>query len=438
MLAYVITFLVIAIPYLYLLNRRLVGPDPRYRARPAPSKQELESADYSKIDMLKAIPKATGKNYTITGGNGMVGSSIAHLLLLRGDKNIRILDLAPVHKEDEEAFREAGVEVMKVNITNKEETVAAITKPFANGRPTEVVFHVAAAIRFWERLSVNYHLSYSVNVTGAENVIEGCNRAKASVLVATSSGVVSMPGSKMARLFLGLGGWPERVVVKDNAPDFPEVSLDSNYCKTKKLGEKAVRAAHGKNGLRTAAIRASQAVVGTRDLYASLWVLKPQDPAFAHSFSQPLVCCQDLAAGHLVLEESLSQDKAGVGGQAFLMTSRDGRPFDVRTIRAIIQHYAPEVKLNNGEIPGLVSFALAHAVEGYNWSHGKVRALLGLPFASPELGSLRYMQPPMMHTVMTDMECDDSRARELLGYSPQWDALQTLKWVADDVLRKKK
>jgi hypothetical protein len=63
--------------YLYLLHRRLTGPNPWHVTVKAASSspKELDAATYNDIDMLKAIPpEPTGLGYVVIGGSGFLGS----------------------------------------------------------------------------------------------------------------------------------------------------------------------------------------------------------------------------------------------------------------------------------------------------------------------------------------------------------------------------
>jgi nucleoside-diphosphate-sugar epimerase len=180
------------------------------------------------------------------------------LLLLRGERNIRILDLNPPTDPDS---TDPAVSFIHTDIRDIKSVRDALTTPFpSTGKPPTVIFHTAALIRFWERASYSWHLSYDVNVRGIQNVLTVAANdlpAGETLVVYTSTCGVACPRPRFMRLGLDLSTPPwDRVIVSDEDCPLPSsAQADSNYTKSKVLAEHAVIEANGRNGLRTGIIR---------------------------------------------------------------------------------------------------------------------------------------------------------------------------------------
>ena len=176
---------------------------------------------------------------------------LVRLLLLRGETNVRIVDL---HPPSNELKSHASVSFIKADITSLQSVRDALTEPFTtSGAPPTVIFHTAATIRFWERLSYCWNASYQVNVVGTENVIRVAKELPSVTLIYTSTADVVVPCPKLLRL-----GWD---VPKDYKPvvneSLPPHLHDTGGCysRTKLLAERRIADADGQGGLRTGIIR---------------------------------------------------------------------------------------------------------------------------------------------------------------------------------------
>jgi nucleoside-diphosphate-sugar epimerase len=244
--------------YFYFLDQRLRNPSPKTRASsPLPPLEELKRTEYESIDMLKAVPKASGDNYIVIGGSGIVGSALVRLLLLRKDTNIRIVDISPPPPD---LVQGGGVEYVRTDISRADHVNEAIKRPFRNGRSVDVVHNTSAMIRFWERASYSYHVTEKVNVHGPQNIVDALlsievdkGDSEPLLLVQTSSSIVLAASPKYMRL----GFCPRLTEYRDDAkPHPPHVLVKHHYAVTKRHGEAIVRAADGKDGkLRTGIIR---------------------------------------------------------------------------------------------------------------------------------------------------------------------------------------
>jgi nucleoside-diphosphate-sugar epimerase len=184
------------------------------------------------------------------------------LLLLRGETNVRILDIVPPSSTLSEDHR---VTFIKTDMTSLESVRAGLTKPFTSTKkPPSVIYHTAASIRFYERFSYCWDASYNVNVKGTQNILTVVSQElPGAIVVYTSSGNAVIPRMKYMRLGLDVpGGVNHRVVVSDEDPPLAASSVSQScYARSKIMAEKLVKEAHGKNGIRTGILRPGQYVL---------------------------------------------------------------------------------------------------------------------------------------------------------------------------------
>jgi len=171
----------------------------------------------------------------VTGGGGFLGSAIIERLVARGDA------VRSVSRGEYPNLADMGVEQIRGNIGDRQAVETAC-------RGVELVFHVAAKPPPWGK----YRDYYKTNVTGTQNVIDGCIRNNISRLVYTSTPSVVFDGTDM----LGV----------DESVPYP-ARFNAFYPETKAKAEQLVLKATGKR-LRTVVLRPHQ-----------IW--GPGDPHFA-------------------------------------------------------------------------------------------------------------------------------------------------------------
>jgi nucleoside-diphosphate-sugar epimerase len=113
----------------------------------------------------------------VTGGGGFLGSKIVSMLLAEGC-SVRSFSRNPYPE-----LEARGVVCLRGDLADRRAVTDAL-------RDTDVVFHVAAKAGIWGDAS-EYHAS---NVTGTDNVIEGCLRNRVAKLVYTSTPSVAFGG----------------------------------------------------------------------------------------------------------------------------------------------------------------------------------------------------------------------------------------------------
>jgi nucleoside-diphosphate-sugar epimerase len=171
----------------------------------------------------------------VTGGGGFLGSAIIQRLVARGDA-VRSLS-----RGDYPNLTNMGVAQVRGDIGDRQIVETAC-------RGVELVFHVAAKPPPWGK----YRDYYKTNVTGTQNVIDGCIRNNISRLVYTSTPSVVFDGTDMQGV--------------DESVPYP-ARFNAFYPETKATAEQLVLKATGKR-LRTVVLRPHQ-----------IW--GPGDPHFA-------------------------------------------------------------------------------------------------------------------------------------------------------------
>jgi len=168
----------------------------------------------------------------VTGAGGFLGRYIAEQLVARGDR---------VRGFSRRAYPELtalGIETVTGDLRDGEQVAAAC-------EGVDLVFHVAGVAGIWGPWE-HFHC---INTEGTEHVIAGCQRHAVPRMVYTSSPSVTFDGG-------------DQLGIDETAP-YPTKWL-CHYPHTKALGEQAVLAANGVDGLATCALR-PHLIWGPRD-----------------------------------------------------------------------------------------------------------------------------------------------------------------------------
>ncbi|KAI0030434.1 NAD(P)-binding protein [Vararia minispora EC-137] len=420
--------------------QRLRGPHP---SRPPPqvvTAELLDSISYDDIDMLNALPREPShKGYAVVGGAGFMARRsryIVRLLLLRGETSIRILDLVP---PPQDLLDDPAVSYIPTDISSRTSVNEGLFVPFvSSGSPPSVIFHCAANIRFCERASYTWPASYYVNVLGTEHVVSAAQALpKGAILVYTSSADVSLPLPRFWHIGEGDEAWPYTTpVVSDADPPLPSIAESPCcYTRSKVMAEKIVREANG-GGLTTGVLRPGQTITGPNDRLLTSTLTMSRVPVWDPEWSHTNICVWDAASAHLALERALQERPEKIGGEAFLVTGK-GPAWTMRDIRNTVKHFSSR-GLTFSELSPLLILLLAYLMEAFLF----VRYHLLFPFffvfgSRPSLtpswlGQAVYLQPATLE-YMRDVIIDDSRAREMIGYRPQWSTAQVIKYTVDQI-----
>ena len=186
----------------------------------------------------------------------MLASYIVRLLVLRGETNVRVLDIVP--PPEDILASHSVVTYTKVDITSLSSIQAALVAPFPSGALPSVIFHTAATIRFWERAEYTFGASHRVNVQGTASVLEAAKKLETgAIVVYTSSvGVVTQAPRFMQRgKDYHLPPWDKIVVSDDDTPLSGPAKSTSCYARSKLMAEQLVLEANSADGLRTGSLR---------------------------------------------------------------------------------------------------------------------------------------------------------------------------------------
>lgn len=161
-----------------------------------------------------------------------------------------------LHPPSEDIKSHPSVSFIKADISSLQSIRDALTEPFAtSGVPPKVIFHTAAAIRFWERLSYCWSASYKVNVVGTENVVTVAKELPSAILIYTSTADTAIPCPKFLRLGWDIPEHHKLLIISDSDKPLPPQLCDGCYSRTKILAERRVADADGQGNLRTGIVR---------------------------------------------------------------------------------------------------------------------------------------------------------------------------------------
>eukprot|EP00727_Mastigamoeba_balamuthi_P005232 m51a1_g14707 putative 3beta-hydroxysteroid dehydrogenase (421) ;mRNA; f:149662-151228 len=250
---------------------------------------------------MRVTTKRTGLKYVVLG-NGFLGGHVVEALLARGETDVTAFDV-----EERPIFAgDARVTMIRGDVRDLDAVRAAV-------RGAHTVINTVARIALLTSQE-DYQLSHSINCKGVQTVVEACAAEGVKILLhASTAEVVKSRGVD----FTG----PE---------DAPYASDPfGNYSKTKIIGEQAVIAANGRNGMRTAAMRFNS-IWGPRDNY---FVTRAATSTVLLSAASPHTMrdwCYVENCVHAFLkceERMLQSSPSPCDGRAFFVA--DGRPMSV-------------------------------------------------------------------------------------------------------------
>ena len=204
----------------------------------------------------------------VDGLVGLVGGSIVSQLLARGEllESIRMLDIREGlwHLKENETFTKC--QFIKTNIASLDSTITAFKAPWPPSVASSplTVFHTAVVIRPMERSLLVYERCSKVNVDGTTNIITAAKEVGADILIATSSGSISIqpvnlwvaPWTKWPKHFFQLYDESDAY-----GPERPHNNFFSNYAASKAVMERMVMKENSPN-LKTGCIRPASGVYG--------------------------------------------------------------------------------------------------------------------------------------------------------------------------------
>jgi len=394
-----------------------------------------------------------------------LGGWIVNHLVTRGEhpKNIRILDIRAPTRTDLTQGPAKLAEFIRTDISDEESVIAGFTKPWSSAasRGSDItVFCTAASIRYYEKHPALVPLSARVNVTGIENVIKGSLACGATILIATSSGSVSVRRTR----FL-LTPWESEPkffsqVLRDDIKEStrPHHTFFSNYAYTKMIGETLMLAADKSSGaggktLRTGAIRPGNGVYGAGgDQLVEMYLRDPDTRAtWVSNVVQHFISVENCSLAHLCYEQRLVELGDGgrnpdIGGRPFVVTDA-GPPVSFGDSYRIVEVLA-EGNVKFQIVSPSWMLLLAHVIQAYHlvthFLSQSPNALLRAAGAFlPKLSSLMVnLQPCIWNLTSVHLVADSSNARARpeaggLGYEPLWTSLEGMCQVVLDYQSKR-
>jgi nucleoside-diphosphate-sugar epimerase len=183
---------------------------------------------------------------------------ILKLLLLRGETNIRILDIVP---PSQDVLDNPAVSYVQMDMTSRTSVDKGLLAPFPlTGAPPSVIFHCAASIRFWERASYTWSASYHVNVAGTQHLLDSArSMARKPIFIYTSTSDIILPRPHFMHINGDYNDWPYNTVVvsDEDRPLSSTAQSPGCYSRSKILGETLVLNANG-DEMVTASLRPGQ------------------------------------------------------------------------------------------------------------------------------------------------------------------------------------
>lgn len=349
----------------------------------------------------------------------MGGQIILHLIQAGvPPEAIRIVDLVSPVRENEFAQPPASaVAVELADITSKQATIDAFTRPWpagVGGRPL-TVFHAAAVIRPFERHDLVYHRCYEVNVKGTANVLAAASTAKADLFIYTSSCTVghwpvhflSLPASSAARA----RSLVQLITVGDfTKPLRPAAQFATNYARSKGEAERLVSAADEPEGMRTGIIRPGNAVYGHREdkVLGRMLALRSLIPSFGAKWAQNWIGAVNASLAHLQLEDALlGRYGSKLVARPFLVTD-DGHPLRLADVYRILD-VCSTTGLRVVFPPPALMLTGAYIVEAWALAAARwpaVKRMLGEP-----MDPVMLFQPAVFSAGVSAI-VDDSEARK--------------------------
>jgi len=150
----------------------------------------------------------------VTGGTGFVGGRLVEMLVERGAKKVRVLDVVPPPKN---AWHDPRIEYVVGDICDP-----ATVERVLEG--ADCVWHNAAAVGPFHPVP----LYFKVNHEGTLNVIEACKKLGIKKCVMSSSPSTRFDGSDVDGL------------TEEQMPSLPQQRYLQTYAETKAMGEKAM------------------------------------------------------------------------------------------------------------------------------------------------------------------------------------------------------
>lgn len=336
---------------------------------------------------------------------------------------VRILDLASPTKEE----MAGAVEYVKTDITDLESVQSAfrIDWPKSAASKPLTVFHCAAYIMSQDRHRTMLPKYMSINVRGTENVLTASREAGASIIIATSSGSVSI--RRPSFFPFPWQRWPKDIfqVLPNAEPlpyDTPNEDCIACYTYSKMKAEEMVLKANH-SGVLTGIIRPGHAIYGIAETSSSVtydYMRRGGSPSWIPNVVANFVNAANVSIAHLAYEDALL-NKTHTGGKGYAVTDPNPpiRYGDLYRFLETLAH--PLTPINFPYIPHMPMLLMSYVVEQYVLlQRNTLRWLPQLP------ADLLYVQPAVWNVCTLHTVYDDSAARREIGYKAPLSTIEGL------------
>lgn len=343
------------------------------------------------------LGQKTNKNYLIIG-TGSLGTSIVKLLLLRGEKNIKTLDIQPnlPNELSKEKYKDK-IQHFKGDMSD----IHSIETFFKN---IDVVYLNAAIIQFWAIFDFEWDINYLINVKGVENVINLCKKNNVKILIFTSTPHVTFDVDKMS--------FNSFNPTKINSSTPVTINPINHYVKTKIMAEKLVNESNSKN-FKTLIIRPYTFIYGHYDQFR-IKIFFDQILKNNYAFTFPfegiydVIFVEDVAIAHILGEKALFKNRC-YGGEIISISGKSCN--NEVTFNKALQYFSIENGFVNCKLfflPMFISYILSFISYFLTlFSNGKL-----------DLGVLKYIKPPMLFLSSASFILYDDKAKKILHYEP--------------------
>eukprot|EP00696_Hemimastix_kukwesjijk_P017083 gnl/Hemi2/5659_TR1948_c0_g1_i1.p1 gnl/Hemi2/5659_TR1948_c0_g1~~gnl/Hemi2/5659_TR1948_c0_g1_i1.p1 ORF type:complete len:470 (+),score=116.62 gnl/Hemi2/5659_TR1948_c0_g1_i1:105-1412(+) len=361
-------------------------------------------------------PEDGKKSYLVLGG-GLLGSHIVRALLDRGETHIRVFDM---FKPRPGSFGEFMLSDPRVTFLTGD-----ITGPGCKDRlnaamkDVDVVFHTIAFIDYPSNYGREYDMSFTVNVEGTYNVLDGCIRNGVGVLVATSSIHVAMSNDWNQVI--------DNATEETNPPVEDENLILCNYSRTKLYAEKAVLGANGlpvasvagsKKFLRTCALRPPGIIGEGCALLGHDWHNAPEGKVVQaawpdESLGQAVEYAGNVALAHLCSADTLLRTTEGSGEAYFV-----GGYQNMSAHRLALNIPGFTKEKNIMVTPMFIQWAICY-FSAFTRAAGFKRWF--------NLNWLILMlTPPVMHPSHRHYTYNNAKLRKAMGYAPKYTVAEAV------------
>ncbi|RJP24180.1 MAG: NAD(P)-dependent oxidoreductase [Candidatus Abyssobacteria bacterium SURF_5] len=321
----------------------------------------------------------------ITGACGLLGRRLAEELIARGH-NVRVIDLndfagvgrAGFIGRDAQPTGESGVEFMRGDVRNAQTARAAC-------KGVDVVFHLAALLPQSKASAENM---YSINVRGTETMLMASVAESVRRFIYSSS--------------VEVYGVPDRVPVTEDAPK----KLLGPYSRTKLDCEEMCARHSADFGIETVALRMPM-ILGPGYYHERFFTKMFDDLGRGRTvriIGDGSNRYQAVASSDVVEACLLAAEEPAAAGEVFNICSDPDRVLPVRdTIFRLVERTGSRSKVSH------VNKMLARAAI-------KLTSAIGRPLLLDEYHEVAF----------ADYVFDITKARQLIGYSPQKDDVQAM------------